>query len=283
MLKLEEYIAKRKKEDGMDEFDKSKRSENTKMTMNYVFEYFNQYIDITETIPLTTIKNKKVEKYRRALRDHFPEVIDWLVFINIEYGKWMDRIILNKLDDPYFFLFTTDKEFNELAYKIYYSVVEKYDYMSGTQEMISLFLKGHQKSKAVFPPWYKYVHMTDELDLWIKQTYEEYGINIYKCLYDYAFDYSNTPNIWPAKYKVKSKYYDEFIDEVPSESKLLWSYDYKHDDNICNINEFYRNMPKKPFLKRKKKYIEAVLFYIFSDFSKDTKAWNEYLNEFNKQ
>ncbi len=195
----------------------------------------------------------------------------------------MDRIILSKLDDPYFFLFTTDKEFNELAYKIYYSVVEKYDYMSGTQEMISLFLKGHQKSKAVFPPWYKYVHMTDELDLWIKQTYEEYGINIYKCLYDYAFDYSNTPNIWPAKYKAKSKYYDEFIDEEPSESKLLWSYDYKHDDNICNINEFYRNMPKKSFLKGKKKYIEAVLFYIYSDFSKDTKAWNEYLNEFNKQ
>ena len=136
MLKLEEYIAKRKKEDGMDEFDKSKRSENTKASVNYVFEFFNQYIDITETIPLTTIKNKKVEKYRRALRDHFPEVIDWLVFINIEYGKWMDRIILNKLDDPYFFLFTTDKE---LAYKIYYSIVEKYDYMSGTQEMISLF------------------------------------------------------------------------------------------------------------------------------------------------
>ena len=50
MLKLEEYIAKRKKEDGMDEFDKSKRSENTKMAVNYVFEYFNQYIDITESI-----------------------------------------------------------------------------------------------------------------------------------------------------------------------------------------------------------------------------------------
>ena len=45
MLKLEEYIAKRKKEDGMDEFDKSKRSENTKMAVNYVFEYFNNYLD----------------------------------------------------------------------------------------------------------------------------------------------------------------------------------------------------------------------------------------------
>lgn len=139
MLKLEEYIAKRKKEDGMNELDKKQRSENTKASVNYVFEYLNQYIDTAEQEPLTTLKARKVEKYRRALRDHFPEVIDWLVFINIEYGKWMDRIILNKLDDSYFFLFTTDKEFNELAYKIYYSVVEKYDFMSGTQEMISLF------------------------------------------------------------------------------------------------------------------------------------------------
>ena len=37
-MKLEEYILKRKMEDGINEFDKDKRAENTKICVNYVFE-----------------------------------------------------------------------------------------------------------------------------------------------------------------------------------------------------------------------------------------------------
>ena len=40
-MRLEEYILKRKMEDGINEFDKGKRAENTRICVNYVFEYFN--------------------------------------------------------------------------------------------------------------------------------------------------------------------------------------------------------------------------------------------------
>lgn len=44
MLKLEEYIQKRKLEDEMNEYDISKKQENMKLAVDYVFEYFNGYL-----------------------------------------------------------------------------------------------------------------------------------------------------------------------------------------------------------------------------------------------
>lgn len=48
MLRFEEYIARRKKEDQLNEFDVNARPENIKICVNYVFEYFNSYLSIAE-------------------------------------------------------------------------------------------------------------------------------------------------------------------------------------------------------------------------------------------
>ena len=44
-MTLEEYVIKRKREDGINEFDLEKRMENTRICVNYIFEYFNNYLD----------------------------------------------------------------------------------------------------------------------------------------------------------------------------------------------------------------------------------------------
>ena len=41
MLKFEEYVARRKKEDRLNELDADRRIENMRVCINYVFEYFN--------------------------------------------------------------------------------------------------------------------------------------------------------------------------------------------------------------------------------------------------
>ncbi len=48
MLSIEEYIARRKKEDRLNEFDNEARSQNLKICLDYVFEYFNNYLNTTE-------------------------------------------------------------------------------------------------------------------------------------------------------------------------------------------------------------------------------------------
>ncbi len=69
MLKIEEYISRRKKEDGLNEFDLKDRSQNMKLCVDYVFEYFNNYLNITEAEERAVLQNEKMEKYRLRFRD----------------------------------------------------------------------------------------------------------------------------------------------------------------------------------------------------------------------
>ena len=47
-MNLEEYIAKRKQEDKLNEFDLSARAEHTRICVNYIFEFFNDYVDTVQ-------------------------------------------------------------------------------------------------------------------------------------------------------------------------------------------------------------------------------------------
>lgn len=63
MLSIEEYIARRKKEDRLDEYDLNQRADNLKYCVNYVLEYFNNYLNITEAEEKTALKEDKLDKY----------------------------------------------------------------------------------------------------------------------------------------------------------------------------------------------------------------------------
>jgi len=74
VLTIEEYIARRKKEDKLNDFDIEARTQNMKHCFDYVFEYFNNYLNITEIEEKTVLHSEKLEKYRKQLRDYEPEV-----------------------------------------------------------------------------------------------------------------------------------------------------------------------------------------------------------------
>ena len=44
-MTLEQYILMRKKEDSLNEYDLSKRSENIRICVNPTFEYFDNYLE----------------------------------------------------------------------------------------------------------------------------------------------------------------------------------------------------------------------------------------------
>lgn len=93
MLRLEEYVARRKKEDRLNEFDSNARLENIKVCVNYIFEYFNNYMNVTEAEDKMILQNEKIEKYRKQLEGYDSEVQDWLVNIYTEYGQSFNRTI----------------------------------------------------------------------------------------------------------------------------------------------------------------------------------------------
>lgn len=69
-MTLEEYIIKRKREDGINEFDLEKRMENTRICVNYIFEYFNNYLDTRPADEKTVLHEQKVDKYRKILSQY---------------------------------------------------------------------------------------------------------------------------------------------------------------------------------------------------------------------
>jgi len=48
MLTIEDYIASRKKKDKLDEFDFQKHSENMGAVIQYVMDYFNEYLNLED-------------------------------------------------------------------------------------------------------------------------------------------------------------------------------------------------------------------------------------------
>lgn len=74
MLSIEEYIARRKKEDKLNEFDIDARTQNMRICVDYVFEYFSNYLNITEAEEKTVLHDQKLDKYRKQLREYDPEV-----------------------------------------------------------------------------------------------------------------------------------------------------------------------------------------------------------------
>ncbi|CAH0345173.1 hypothetical protein [Bacillus sp. CECT 9360] len=79
MLSLEEYISKRKREDKINEYDIDSRMENMRICVNYVFEYFNQYLNIDEMEQKTFLNEERLEKFSKQLDMYESDMNGWLI------------------------------------------------------------------------------------------------------------------------------------------------------------------------------------------------------------
>ena len=131
-MTLEQYILMRKKEDGINEYDLSKRSENIRICVNYIFEYFDNYLENSPDSEKTFFEEQKQDKYRQIVSDYVPEVQDWLVEIYSRTGKYAHRHLQNLIyEETYFLLFNTDSEFRSLSYAIYPKAIKKVQGQNG--------------------------------------------------------------------------------------------------------------------------------------------------------
>lgn len=278
-MKLEEYILKRKAEDGINEYDLEKRTENTRICVNYVFEYFNNYLDTKPADEKTVLHEQKVDKYRSILRDYIPEVQEWLVSIYASHGKYMHKQLMNLINDDFFLLFDSEAEFRALSYEVYPIVVKRFKFLEGQSEMVFKFVKEAHKVRSAFSPFEQNFYVSESINEWIFDTYKSYGVNIYNFCYEWAHYFYEYPDIWPKGHKKKSKYYDkrEEYKEFNLNSSFLWDYDYRQKNNLFGLDSMYRRMPKKSFTRGKKQEFEAVLMYCWlHGVTSDNQYWDEY-------
>jgi hypothetical protein len=115
MLQIEDYISHRKKEYHLDEFDINLRNENMKTCVNYVFDNFNNYLDISSAEEITALHSEKIDKYGKQLQGYNKEIQDWFVSIYTDHGDYLNRAIMNELKNhDFFFLLNMDQEFRSI-------------------------------------------------------------------------------------------------------------------------------------------------------------------------
>ena len=279
-MTLEQYIMKRKDEDGIDEFDKSKRSENIRICVNYIFEYFDNYLDSAEENAQSIFDNQKIEKYRKQLADYDPKVRNWLVSLYTAHGKYMNRHLEKLISDKYFLLYSEEPEFRSLAYKITSEVSTKFDFMRSQSEAIYDFIKERHRLESDWHEEYDEANINEEIDAWIRDTYEKHSVNIHAFCEGYIDWFFDHPEAWPKGSKKKSERYNRYIEYRKNGQKiseyLLWDYDMRCAVDPFGINRLYRDMPKKSFVKNRKKDLLVVLSFWAYKYTGDHDFWDEY-------
>jgi len=271
VLSIEEYMARRKKEDRLDEYDMNQRADNLKNCVNYVFEYFNNYLNITEAEEKTALKEDKLDKFRQQLREYEPDVREWLVRLYSDYGKHMHRNIGNLLKQEEFFLLCdSDSEFRSLSYDCYSKLIKKFPFLKDQTEMLYQFVKEYHHSLSQRGYLADFPFISEELNDWIEKTWVKHNVNVLAFANDWIDSFYDAEDSWPATHRSKSQ-----------DSWHKYDYDHKQKGNLFNLDSLYRKMLKKSFTRGRKQEFEILMMYFWLHNIVDDEDgyWQEYLEK----
>lgn len=261
MLNIEKYIAKRKIEDNIDEFNLEFRSQNIKIFVDYIFEYFNTYLNSFETFrPPCKVSNLKIKKYRDQLQEFDPEVQKWLIGIYCDYGKQINksiRTILKKTD--FFILYDCKSEFTQIADLCYSQLIKKLPFINGQYELLTQFIKNCHKIDNSKKSYTEIPFLTKNFSIWLNETLSKHQVNLQ------TFSFNWVSNFFDQKYRNSSSDFE---------------YDYKKNNNLFNINSLYEELMHKTFIYGKKQELEILLmFHWLHNIESDPHYWDEYLEK----
>lgn len=269
MLSVEEYISRRKKEDRLNEFDLEIRTQNLKICIDYVFEYFTNYLNITEAEEKTALHDEKLDKYGKQLNDYSPEVREWAIKLYNDYGKQITRYVGNIVkENDFFFLFSSDSEFRSVSYDCYSKLIKRFPFLRDQTEMLYQYIIEYHRVESQKNYGYKTDDLPEAVGDWINNSWAKYNVSMFAFSFHYINNFYNDESLWPATHKKKS-----------TESWRKYDYDFKQKSNLFNIDSLYRKMPKKPFTRGRKQEFEILFMYFWAhDLEGDDEGYyNKYL------
>lgn len=93
MLAIEEYITKRKKKDKLDEFGFKYHSENMSRVIQYVMDYFNEYLNLEEYSYEKVKTQQIIERFKAGIAKRYPESIDFIIDYYWKHKKGIDTLV----------------------------------------------------------------------------------------------------------------------------------------------------------------------------------------------
>ncbi len=251
MLSIEDYISRRKKEDKLNEFDIDARTQNMKICVDYVFEYFTNYLNITEAEEKTILHSEKLEKYRKQLKEYEPEVREWLVNVYNDYGKQIHKQVgkITK-ENEFFFLYNMESEFRNASYDCYSQLIKKLPFLKDQTEMLFLLIRDYHRVESEQQFNFGIPSISEEITDWIEKTWAKHQVNLLAFAYGWINRFFENEDSWPTTHRKKS-----------NNTWRKYEYDYKQKSNLFNLDSLYRKMPKKSFTKGRKQEFEILLMY----------------------
>ncbi len=251
MISLEEYIARRKKEDRLNEFNVEQRVENMRICTNYVFEYFGSYLDTTAAEERTALESDKLDKYRKQLEDYDQETREWLVGIYADYGKRLNLVIANILKrDELFLLYHAESEFRSASYDCYSKLIRKHPFLREQTEMLFRFIKEYHRVLSLRNRRWDTPFISTEIDEWRTETWAKHQVDVAGFCRNWAERFWDDEDSWPVSHRRKSK--DTF---------RKYDYDIRQKSNLFNLDSLYRRMPKNAFTRGRKQDFEILMMY----------------------
>lgn len=251
MITLDKFIEKRLKDDKKNLLDLDNKENNLQDCVNYIFEYFNTYINIDESRRLQIENDEKIEKYYWQIEKYSTEVQNWLIEVYSKYNKKINQQIPKLLKDIDVFLLTNSSEsFRKYSYKCYSQLIKKYPFMENyTEQLYEFILDEHrilsnnyqlnQENETSF---------NEKIDKYIIATADKYKVNLLAWAEVYSDNFFGYEHMWPVGACDIEEYGKSYN---PMKAKK----------NKFNIDNIYSQISTLPYIKGRKKILEILVMY----------------------
>jgi hypothetical protein len=265
VLSIEDYIASRKKKDKLDEFDFKKHSENMGVVIQYVMDYFNQYLNLEDYSYEQMKMHQTVDKFKAGLMERYPSTYEFIVSYYWESKKRLDIYVekaFREMEDCE--LFYLPEDYRKVAE---YVCKDKLN-ISPSDELlnnISVMAKEYCSTRTEKPSLSGMKEMDNLIIDWVLDVYRNFHIN----LLEYARDIS---------YSFYDRYIQREYDGSTETHYSINKYDYRYQNNPFNINDIYERNKHREFVSDHKGELEMLIMYywLFEDV-KDPDYWPEYV------
>lgn len=270
MLNIEEYILSRKQEDHLKDFDLESRDKNIRTCVNYVFDYFYDYLPQHEKQAKIYMNNEKIEKYRSRLHEFSPDVKNWLINLYSKHNNLVHILLKNIIaKNAYFLLCYSEDDFKSIAIECRSKLTRKYPYLRDEDTGILMFIKDYYRIKSMVYHNDIIPKLPQNIADWINDTMSKYHVELRSFANNWCFKVLFDDTV------TKPKIFKNFFGFEEFEK------DFFKKENLFGIDELYEEIQTKPFITDRKQELFTIIVYYWTDFFKNPEAWESYLQSYN--
>ncbi|MGY5239183.1 hypothetical protein [Clostridium tertium] len=265
MLKLEEYIFKRKREDKLDEFDFKKHSENMANIIKYVTDYFNNYLNL-EDYDYEKIKTQQaVDKFKNDIEKRYPETNEYIISYYLDNKKRLDKYVAKAFEEMKDSeLFYKEEDFKKVAEY----VIEKKLYVTMNETLsnkLTIMAQEYKQNESEAPSISEMKELDNSVVDWVKSVFRKYNVNLLNYASAVAYHYYETYVVTEYNRDTNTFYH-------------INKYDYRYQENPFDINDIYARNEHREFIKEHRGELEMLIMYCWlNDEIKDLDYWPEYV------